>query len=45
MKVQQNKNRLELKGTHQLLVYTDEDNSGNLLGMNINIIKKKTKLY
>jgi hypothetical protein len=36
-KVQENKEGLELNGTHQFLVYVDD---ANLLGENINIIKK-----
>jgi hypothetical protein len=35
-KVQENKERLQLKGTHQLLIYVDI----NLLSENINTMKK-----
>jgi hypothetical protein len=38
--VQENKEGLELNGTHQPLVYVDDD---NLLRENINIIKKKIR--
>jgi hypothetical protein len=38
-KVQGNQARLNLNGTHQLLAYADDV---NLLGDNIDIIKKKT---
>jgi len=40
-KVQENQDGLELKETHQLLVYAD---NANILGKNINIIKENSKV-
>jgi hypothetical protein len=40
MKVQENQVSLELNGTHQVLVYTDDD---NLLGVSINTIQDNTE--
>jgi hypothetical protein len=39
---QENKDRLQMNGTHQLLVNADYV---NLLDENVNITKKKQKLY
>jgi hypothetical protein len=38
-RVQENKVGLEFKGPHHLLIYADD----NLLGININVIKKNTE--
>jgi hypothetical protein len=41
-KVQENEVSLELSGTHQLLVYADDD---NLLGNSVNIIKENSETF
>jgi hypothetical protein len=42
-KAQENKEGLELNATHQLLVYADDADDVNLLGKNINVIKKNAE--